>query len=195
MNASAMELPVGDLTLSAIGSGNLSDAGRRSAHARAVVEGLAFAVRANAEQTREAANKHSFTPDQETRSHVGMSGGITRSRFWNQLVADVLGQPVWVLKSPEATGIGAAICAGVAAGLFTSLPQGVEVIAACGTTSEASVRTDLKLDGNADIYQPRPEASDFYKLHYPEWRRHLEAIAPADEIAAATILQAIIAED
>jgi sugar (pentulose or hexulose) kinase len=72
-------------------------------------------------------------------------GGPTRSRVWNQIQADVYGVPVTTLKVTDATVLGAAILGGVGAGVFSSIPAGVE----------AMVRLDERYEpipGNVEIY-------------------------------------------
>ena len=52
-----------------------------------------------------------------------LSGGVSRSAFFAQLLADVLGRPVEVTAAHEASALGAALCAGVGAGVFASLAE------------------------------------------------------------------------
>ena len=105
-NASAMEPPVDTLTFSSVAA-RAGDEGRADV-ARAILEGMAYAVRANVEQI--------LTISGGKPSELWLSGGITRSALWTRLVSDVMGCPVHVSASAEATALGAAICAGVAHG-------------------------------------------------------------------------------
>ncbi len=57
---------------------------------------------------------------------IRIGGGATNSVLWNQIQADVYGRAVQVVREKEATALGAAILAGVGAGIFSSIPQGVE---------------------------------------------------------------------
>jgi ribulokinase len=50
-----------------------------------------------------------------------VTGGGTHSRLWLQLHADICGLPVVLTSQPEATVLGAAICAAVGAGAFADL--------------------------------------------------------------------------
>ena len=50
-----------------------------------------------------------------------LAGGAARSRFWCQLFADGLGCPVDVPRGTQLGALGAAICAGVGAGLWPSV--------------------------------------------------------------------------
>ncbi len=54
-----------------------------------------------------------------------LAGGATRSLLWSQLFADVLGLPVSVADAPEAGALGAALCAGVAAGRYACIEDAV----------------------------------------------------------------------
>ena len=47
-----------------------------------------------------------------------LSGGGSRSPIWPQMFADILGIPVTVAKAQETGALGAAIAAGIGAGLF-----------------------------------------------------------------------------
>jgi xylulokinase len=80
--------------------------------ARAVLEGLAFATRDVV--TRLAAIG---APGRE----VVLVGGGARSAVWNQIRADVLGVPHHIAAHTDATPIGAAMIAAVAAGLAPDL--------------------------------------------------------------------------
>jgi L-xylulokinase len=81
---------------------------------RAVVEGVAFAHRAHVEQllSRAAAPRR-----------VRLTGGMARSAFVSQTFADVLGCTVEVPEGIELGALGAALCAGVGLGLWTTLSE------------------------------------------------------------------------
>jgi sugar (pentulose or hexulose) kinase len=113
-NAAAMEPPVDNLTFSSVAA-RLGDEARADV-ARAVLEGMAYAVRANIEQILRVSGG--------TLSDLWLGGGITRSSLWTGIVSDVMKCNVHVSASAEATALGAAICAGVGAGLFPDLGTG-----------------------------------------------------------------------
>jgi xylulokinase len=75
--------------------------------ARALLEGVAFGVREILD-----AYQASGAP----LTAVRLSGGGARSRLWNQIKADVLGQPVDVLETAEAGCLGSAMLAAAAIG-------------------------------------------------------------------------------
>ena len=53
-------------------------------------------------------------------------GGAYKGFLWPQIVADVFGLTVKVPVVKEATALGASICAGVGAGLYTNIPDTAE---------------------------------------------------------------------
>jgi L-xylulokinase len=67
-------------------------------------------------------------------SEFRLTGGISRSDLWSQLLADVLGHEVVRPDSAEAGAAGAAAMAGVAAGTWLSLEEAARAIGAAGTT-------------------------------------------------------------
>jgi len=77
---------------------------------RALIEGIAFSARANAEQIA------GVTGTEAVRFMA--AGGMTRSELWTQILSDILGRPLEVPSTCEVTSLGAAICAGAGAGVF-----------------------------------------------------------------------------
>jgi autoinducer 2 (AI-2) kinase len=119
MDARQLGLPVGNLTLSYMSGRDSAE--RRQSLARSIVEGLAFSLRANLEQIEAASGARA--------SRLRVAGGLSRSAFFTQLVSDVLDRPVEVTATPETSALGAAICAGVAAGSFDDLAVGAAELA------------------------------------------------------------------
>ena len=109
---------------------------------RAVLEGVAFGLR------------DSFSLLQATGlgavQQVRVSGGGGRSRLWRQILADVLGVELVTVNTVDAAAYGAALLAGVGAGIWESVP------AAC----QATVRT-------GEAVQPDPERVQRYSQLYP----------------------------
>ncbi len=173
-NASAMEPPVDTLTFSSV-TARPGDEGRADV-ARAMLEGMAYAVRANLEQIQKVSGV--------TGGEVCLSGGISRSTLWTRLVCEVLERPVRVSASVEATALGAAICAGVAAGLFRDLASGAHTCAG-GQCQGALVK-------GARQHQPGTDSST-YQGFYTGWMELLRARRPADAAAAGQIAEAMMA--
>ncbi|MDD5673216.1 MAG: ribulokinase [Chitinivibrionales bacterium] len=57
------------------------------------------------------------------RGVIALGGISKKAPFVMQIVADVLGMPIRVLKSEQACALGAAMCAATAAGIYPTLPQ------------------------------------------------------------------------
>jgi xylulokinase len=84
--------------------------------ARAVLEGCAFALRDITDR---------FATLGLGGDEIRVVGGGAASETWMQIKADVTGRPVRRVLVKEATALGAALLAGVAAGTFTGLAEGV----------------------------------------------------------------------
>jgi xylulokinase len=84
---------------------------------RAVLEGVAFEIRKNIEVFKEIG----INPKE-----LRLTGGGSRSDFWNQIYADVLGIPCVRNVIEEATSLGAAILAASGAGLFPDISKAAE---------------------------------------------------------------------
>lgn len=85
---------------------------------RAVYEGVAFSHRTHME------NLLRF---RERPSGIRISGGAARSRTWMQIFADVFQIPVEISAASELGTMGAAMCAGIAAGVYGDFLQAVDV--------------------------------------------------------------------
>jgi xylulokinase len=58
-------------------------------------------------------------------SNIRILGGVTKSPLWNQMQADIYNRPVETLQTTDAAVVGAAIIAGVGAGVFADMREGV----------------------------------------------------------------------
>lgn len=85
---------------------------RRKAMLRAILEGVAFALRHNMDVAIRAGA--------EVRE-VRCVGGCSRSDVWNQIKADVLGRPFLLPRHPIGAAFGDAILAGMGAGVFPDI--------------------------------------------------------------------------
>jgi xylulokinase len=79
---------------------------------RGLLEGLAFWTRHNLEEMQAIT--------QAGLDSLTLIGGVTRIRLLSQLKADVLNRPVVVPQIPEAAATGAALLAGLGAGVFST---------------------------------------------------------------------------
>ena len=87
---------------------------------RAALENLCFAIKANCLQLEVI----STMKIQE----VVIGGGMTRSRCLAQILPAVLGMPVYVSEIAEVSGLGAAMCAAVGSGTYSSLEEGMKAM-------------------------------------------------------------------
>jgi L-ribulose-5-phosphate 4-epimerase len=163
-NASALEPPVDNLTFSSVAA-RIGDEGRADV-ARAVLEGMAYAVRANIEQILHIASG--------TISELWLGGGISRSALWTEIISNLMDCKVHVSSSVEATALGAAICAGVGAGLFPDLAVGAQKL----------VRSSR---------EHTPVDSSTYQALYADWQSLRNERRPADIVAASNIAALMMA--
>jgi sugar (pentulose or hexulose) kinase len=108
---------------------------------RAILEGVAYALREGKERT-------------ERRSHIDITelrvaGGGSQSDAALQLTADIFGLPTARPHTYEASGLGAAIDAAVGLGLHTTFDTAVE-----------------EMTGLGEVFEPDPEAHAIYNALY-----------------------------
>jgi autoinducer 2 (AI-2) kinase len=118
-------------------------AGGRAEIVRAAMESTCYAVRANVEILEEV----SARPVGALR----LVGGQSRSPFWVQMQADILGKPVILPGVTEASGWGAAICAGIGIRLWRE-------------------PADVALKTPVHVVEPRRESSEIYEDFYKNWQ-------------------------
>jgi len=82
---------------------------------RAVLEGVAYGLRDNLEMFRQT-GLADF-------SEVRVSGGGAKSALWRQILADVMGVELTTIRSDEGAAFGAALLAGVGAGVWQDTDQ------------------------------------------------------------------------
>jgi xylulokinase len=87
---------------------------------RSIYESLGYIIRRNVEALSDMGIEV-----KEIRS----SGGGSKSPVWNQIKSDILGIDLLTMKSKEAATLGAAILAGKATGIFSSLDDAVKNMA------------------------------------------------------------------
>ncbi len=111
--------------------------------ARAVMEGVAFSLR----DCRDAVQSLG-----EPVMSYRLVGGGSRSPLWRQIMADVLGAPLVVPAAEDAT-YGAALLAGVAAGVFADWP---EALATC-------IREEAVIPPDAETHELYSEYFDLFR--------------------------------
>jgi xylulokinase len=129
--------------------------------ARAVLEGCAFALRDIVD--RLDALGLSGNAGSDGTGDVRIVGGGGRSRLWCQIKADVLDRPVRRLLADEATAMGAAMLAGVAAGTFADIDD--------------AVARSVQLDPEPIL--PQPSGVAVYAETYGRYRRLFDHVEEA----------------
>jgi xylulokinase len=118
---------------------------------RAILEGVAFSLR------------DTFTIFRELGlpvKSIRLGGGGARSGLWQQIQADIYGMPVELVAADEGAAYGAALLAGVGAGVWPS------VDAAC----TASVHVAHRVDPNAKNMAVMNARYEEYRKLYPSLR-------------------------
>jgi L-xylulokinase len=88
-----------------------------------------------------------------------LTGGGARSRVWTQIFADTLQLPMEVPEGAELGARGAAICAGIGAGVYKDHAEAVA----------RAVRLERR-------QEPDPQATPYYLARYAEYQRLLQAM-------------------
>lgn len=120
--------------------------------ARAIMEGVAFGVRRATED---------FVSNGAQIKSILMMGGAAKSPAWMQMISSVTSLPIYRLNCPDVCAMGAAMIAGVGAGLFDGYQDAVDRI--------VSVE---------HIYQPDSEEQAYYEEKYSRFSslwNHLNA--------------------
>ena len=86
---------------------------------RGVLEGITYEMRYNLEKLKTMGIQNKV---------LRVAGGGAKSDLWLQIKADILGIPLERLEYAEAGTLGAAICAAVAGGVYTSFPEAVNAL-------------------------------------------------------------------
>ncbi|WP_455129139.1 FGGY-family carbohydrate kinase [Pseudoramibacter alactolyticus] len=117
---------------------------------RAVYEGIVFSHRYHIEKLLKYRDKPAL---------IRMAGGVAKSEIWVQMFADVLQTPIEVARSQELGALGAAICAGVATGVFASFKE--------ASASMVDVMYTAK---------PDPAKKAIYDKKYVRYRKVIDAL-------------------
>ncbi len=59
---------------------------------------------------------------------IRLAGGMSRSEFWSQMLSNFLDREILVASPPQASALGAAMCAGVGTGAFASLSESARAL-------------------------------------------------------------------
>lgn len=112
---------------------------------RAIMENAALVTLGHARLIEEVTGRYP--------KEIIFASGASKSELWCTIVADALGIPVKVPVVREATALGTAICAGVGAGLYTSVAEAGARLAVIEKT-----------------YSPNPENHRLYSELFGKWQ-------------------------
>jgi xylulokinase len=127
--------------------------------ARAVMEGVAYAMRACLELIADVAG--------EPPRQVIASGGAAKSRLWRQIQADIYNIPLTLAPDANYACIGAALLAGIGSGVYDSLDDA----RSCIPQLTAIVTPDLM---TFDLYGQRGE---IYRALYDDLKQHMHRLS------------------
>lgn len=113
---------------------------------RATMEGICYDIRDMLEAMVEG-NVPNFTT-------VRLTGGISRSKFWCQMQADIYNRPCETVEVEEATALGCAMLAAVGVGIYKDY--------------DAAAEKMVKVTGH---YEPHPESAARYEDAFQTWKR------------------------
>jgi len=91
---------------------------------------------------------------------VRLCGGVSASPFWCQMFADILDKPIELPEVSELGSLGAAMCAGIGAGLFKD----------CRDAVKKCVRI-------AKTYYPNGAKKAAYQVSFEKWGRAYEVLS------------------
>lgn len=128
----------------------------------AVMEGVAFSARLALDALERSAVMHP--------AFLRAGGGGFASDQWAQMRADALGRPIERVEGRDPGALGAAVMAGVGAGLIPDL--------------RAAARTLVRVDR---IFTPRPTESRLADRRYALWRDLYPALRPMNHALHAAI--------
>ena len=120
--------------------------------ARALLEGCAFAMRDVLERLQELG---------VDCSAILLLGGGARSELWARIRADLTGLPVEQPRTTDTSPLGAAMLAGVAAGVHPDLATAARLV-----------------EGTARTLEPDPQQRSVYDNAYGAYRRLFECLRP-----------------
>jgi xylulokinase len=120
---------------------------------RSVYEGVSFALREVTEVYTDLAMKV---------TSMKLLGGGVRSVFWQKMICDILGMPVFIHPFPtHAISLGAAMAAGVSTGMWRDLDEACRVVSA-----------------GAERIMPDPVKTEAYEPLFAKYKNMYSALKP-----------------
>lgn len=123
---------------------------RREDLVRAVAEGILYDTR----EQLAILEENGLTP-----GDIVVNGGVTKSPYWCQMMADIWGRPVTTTASPEPGCLGAAMFAGIGVGLYKDPEDAVKKAVRYGAT-----------------YTPDTTYKDKYDEGFEQFKRTFNAV-------------------
>jgi len=124
---------------------------------RAVLEGVTFGLRDSLELVRALGI---------TSREVRASGGGAASGLWRQILADIFDSPIATVNVTEGAAYGAALLAGVGAGVYASVPEACDKV--------IRIREQVTPSPDARVYAALYER---YRALYPALKNEFAALA------------------
>ena len=129
---------------------NLTSYSTRAHVIRAIYEGVVFSSMFHVKR---------LMTDGRTFERARLSGGLTNSPVWTQMMADVLQMPIDVLQASELSAQGVCIAAGIGCGLFTDYASATEGMVKVKKT-----------------YYPNPERREIYRKKFAAYEKAQAAL-------------------
>jgi xylulokinase len=111
---------------------------------RAIMEGVAFSLRDTFSI---------FSEMQVPVKKIRLGGGGARSQVWRQIQADVYGHHVEILQAEEGAAYGAALLAGVGAGIWSSVDEACRSCVRVASTVRHDLETTKLMNGRYEVYR------------------------------------------
>lgn len=118
----------------------------KSTFYRAIMENAAFITKGNIDLVQDITHT--------SPNSIIFAGGAAKSDLWCQIVSDVLNKPVKVPLVKESSALGAAICAGIGAGIYNDFDDAISRV--------------VKIEKE---YYPINENHLIYNLMYAKWEK------------------------
>lgn len=119
--------------------------------AQAVLEGICF-------EMKDIMKMNELMYGNEA-TNIRLCGGVAKSPYWCQMFADIFEKPIELTEVPELGCLGAAMCAGIGAGLFADAKQAVK---SCVHIKET--------------YSPNNAVSKVYREAFNRWFECLKVV-------------------
>lgn len=129
---------------------NINGSDDQASLVRAIYEGVIFSS---------VHHVHSLKRPTESYRIAKLSGGVSNSPVWAQMMADALQIPIQTLEGTQIGALGAVMGAGVACGVFKNLKE----------ATDKMVRT-------GKMYVPRPQYKEIYQKKYERYEAALQAL-------------------